>query len=67
MGSGWPLTASTSSRIGTSNRFLKRIRKLREGGLSLRAIAAELNRRRLTMRQGSQWRMEYVARLLKAA
>lgn len=46
--------------------MLKRIRKLREDGLSLRAIAAELNRRRLTTRQGSCWRMEYVARLLKA-
>jgi DNA invertase Pin-like site-specific DNA recombinase len=47
--------------------ILKRIRKLREDGLSLRAIATELNRRRLTTRQGSCWRMEYVARLLKAA
>lgn len=33
--------------------------------MSLRAIAAELNRRRLTTRRGSHWRMEYVARLLK--
>jgi len=47
--------------------ILKRIRTLRQDGMSLRAIAAELNRRRLTTRQGSRWRMEYVARLLKAA
>jgi site-specific DNA recombinase len=46
---------------------LKRILQLRQEGMSLRAIAAELNRRRLTTRRGSQWRMEYVARLLKAA
>ena len=47
--------------------ILKRIRGLRQDGLNLRAIAAELNRRRLTTRQGSCWRMEYVARLLKAS
>jgi DNA invertase Pin-like site-specific DNA recombinase len=46
---------------------LKRIHQLRHDGMSLRAIAAELNRRRLTTRRGSPWRMEYVARLLKAA
>jgi len=46
---------------------LKRIHQLRQDGVSLRAIAAELNRRRLTTRRGSPWRMEYVARLLKAA
>jgi len=42
---------------------LKRIRKLRADGLSLQATAVELNRRKLTTRQGSRWRMEYVARL----
>jgi DNA invertase Pin-like site-specific DNA recombinase len=46
---------------------LKRIQQLRQDGMSLRAIAAELNRRRITTRRGSPWRMEYVARLLKAA
>jgi site-specific DNA recombinase len=45
---------------------LNRIRTLRLDGRSLRAIATELNRRRLTTRRGSHWRMEYVARLLKA-
>ncbi len=45
---------------------LKRLRQLRQDGMSLRAIAVELNRRRLTTRRGSCWRMEYVARLLKA-
>jgi len=45
---------------------LNRIRTLRLDGMSLRAIAAELNQRRLTTRRGSHWRMEYVARLLKA-
>jgi site-specific DNA recombinase len=44
---------------------LKRIHRLRLDGISLRAIAVELNRRRLTTRRGSCWRMEYVARLLK--
>jgi hypothetical protein len=42
---------------------LQRIRKLRTDGLSLRATAAALNRRHLTTRQGSPWRMEYVARI----
>jgi hypothetical protein len=37
---------------------LKCIRQLRENGMSLRANAAELNRRRRTTRQGSRWRME---------
>ena len=46
---------------------LKRIHQLRQDGMSLRAIAAELNRQRITTRRGSPWRMEYVARLLKAA
>jgi DNA invertase Pin-like site-specific DNA recombinase len=46
---------------------LKRIRKLRLDGMSLRGIATELNKRQLTTRQGSPWRMEYVARLLKAS
>jgi len=44
---------------------LKRIRKLRADGLSLQAVAVELNRRKLTTRQGSPWRMEYVARIEK--
>jgi site-specific DNA recombinase len=45
---------------------LNRIRTLRQDGMSLRTIAAELNRRRLTTRRGTRWRMEYVARLMKA-
>lgn len=49
----------------TEQSVLKRIHRLRLDGMSLRAIATELNRRRLTTRRGSCWRMEYVARLLK--
>jgi IS30 family transposase len=46
---------------------LQRIRNLRKSGKSLRKIAAQLNRLKMRTRQGSQWRHEYVARLLKAA
>jgi site-specific DNA recombinase len=44
---------------------LRRIRRMRESGNSLRKIADRLNRARITTRQGSLWRHEYVARLLK--
>jgi DNA invertase Pin-like site-specific DNA recombinase len=37
------------------------------GGKSLRKIADQLNRLKIRTRQGSRWRHEYVARLLKAA
>jgi len=46
---------------------LQKIQRLRKTGKSLRRIAAELNRHGVQTRQGSQWRFEYVARLLKAA
>lgn len=36
---------------------------LRDAGYTLRAIAAELNRRGFTTRRGTEWRHEYVARL----
>src|ERR1019366_8616190 len=47
--------------------ILERIHRLRKGGKSLRGIADQLNRLDIRTRQGSPWRHEYVARLLKAA
>jgi DNA invertase Pin-like site-specific DNA recombinase len=47
--------------------ILERIHRLRNGGKSLRKIADQLNRLKIRTRQGSPWRHEYVARLLKAA
>jgi len=47
--------------------ILERIQRLRKGGKSLRKIAEQLNRLKIRTRQGSPWRHEYVARLLKAA
>jgi hypothetical protein len=46
---------------------LERIHRLRKCGKSLRGIAEQLNRLDIRTRQGSRWRHEYVARLLKAA
>jgi DNA invertase Pin-like site-specific DNA recombinase len=46
---------------------LQRIQRLRKSGKSLRKIADQLNRLSIRTRQGSPWRHEYVARLLKAA
>lgn len=40
---------------------------LREGGRSLRQIAAELNRNGYRTRSGSEWRHQYVANILQAA
>jgi DNA invertase Pin-like site-specific DNA recombinase len=47
--------------------ILERIRRLRKSGKSLRKIADQLNRMEIRTRQGTPWRHEYVARLLKAA
>jgi site-specific DNA recombinase len=47
--------------------ILQRIQRLRKSGKSLRKIADRLNRANIRTRQGSAWRHEYVARLLKAA
>jgi site-specific DNA recombinase len=47
--------------------ILERIHRLRNTGKSLRKIADQLNRLEIRTRQGSPWRHEYVARLLKAA
>src|ERR1019366_525150 len=47
--------------------ILERIQRLRKSGKSLRKIAEQLNRMKIRTRQGSPWRHEYVARLLKAA
>jgi hypothetical protein len=47
--------------------ILERIQRLRKGGKSLRGIADQLDRLDIRTRQGSAWRHEYVARLLKAA
>src|ERR1700730_17988130 len=43
------------------------IRKLRGSGISLRKIAATLNRRALTTRRGTAWRLEHVARICARA
>lgn len=47
--------------------ILQRIHRLRKGGKSLRKIAEQLNRQEIRTRQGSSWRHEYIARLLKTA
>jgi len=47
--------------------ILERIHRLRKGGKSLRKIADQLNRLDIRTRQGSPWRHEYIARLVKAA
>src|ERR1035437_8057852 len=47
--------------------ILERIQRLRKTGKSLRKIADQLNRLEIRTRQGSPWRHEYIARLLKAA
>ncbi len=46
---------------------LARIRVHRDGGLSLRQIADELNRSGSVTRRGTEWRHQYVAALLRAA
>jgi len=43
------------------------IQKLRQGGRTLRQIAADLNKKKLSARSGSPWLHCYVARILKAA
>jgi Recombinase len=40
------------------------IRQLREGGRSMRRIAADLNSRGLRTRRGSEWRLESIARVV---
>lgn len=44
---------------------LAEIRALRKNGLTLRGIAAALNRKALRTRRGSAWRLEHVARIVK--
>lgn len=44
-----------------------RIREMKAAGISLREIAAELNRQGFTTRRGTAWRFQYVADVLKAA
>jgi hypothetical protein len=46
---------------------LHEIHQLRQHGHSMRGIAATLNRQALHTRQGSAWRLEHVARILKQA
>ena len=41
------------------------IRRLRQGGHSMRRIAAALNHCKLRTRRGSAWRLEHIARILK--
>ena len=45
--------------------ILARMRDLRAAGVTLRGIAAELNRDGFTTRRGTAWRFEYVARVLR--
>ncbi len=47
-------------------KVLAEIRRLRRDGATLRAIAAALNHRTLRTRRGTAWRLESVARALKA-
>ena len=46
---------------------LATIRDLRTAGMTLMAIAAELNARGIQKREGGQWEHTFVSRLLKAA
>jgi DNA invertase Pin-like site-specific DNA recombinase len=46
---------------------LTEIRQQRQGGHSLRGIAAALNRQELRTRRGTPWRLESVARIVKQA
>jgi DNA invertase Pin-like site-specific DNA recombinase len=46
------------------HQILTRMRSLRTAGVTLRGIAAELNREGFTTRRGTPWRFEYVARVL---
>lgn len=48
-------------------KVLRRIKKMRECGSSLRQIAAKLNREGIRTRSGGTWRHEYIARVLNAA
>lgn len=45
---------------------LSEIRRLRGDGISMRAIAASLNRSAYQTRGGTPWRLESVARVLDA-
>jgi site-specific DNA recombinase len=51
----------------TEQEVIARVKELRDGGYSLREIAAELNRQGFTTRRGSAWKHEYVHGILKAA
>lgn len=44
---------------------LAEIRRMRQGGTTLRGIAAALNHRAFRTRRGSAWRLEHVARIVK--
>lgn len=48
-------------------RTLAEIRELRVQGCSMPQIAARLNQRGVVTRSGSEWRFEYVRRLLRTA
>jgi len=43
------------------------IRELRAGGMTVRAVAAELNNRGYATRRGTPWRNEYISALAQAA
>ncbi len=46
--------------------MLAEIQRLRGAGMTLRGIAATLNQQALQTRRGTVWRLESVARALKA-
>jgi site-specific DNA recombinase len=52
---------------GTEQEVLTTIRELRNNGMTLTAIAAELNARGIQKREGGKWEHTFVSRLLKAA
>ena len=51
----------------TEQNILKQARSFKKAGCSLTAIAVKLNGRGYATRQGTPWRREYVARILKAS
>lgn len=50
----------------TEHQILARMRSVRAAGITLRGIAAQLNREGFTTRRGTAWRHQYVAAVLRA-
>ena len=51
----------------TEQKTIRKMVALRRRGLSLRAVAAELNRRGFKTRRGTHWRNQYVGSILRSA